>query len=1047
VPVKVVQLGRELRVEELAELRIHRTRTLLKRELERIGARKMGAPWPMRKTALLIFISGLCALVYQTVWMRELRLVFGASTLAGAAVLAIFMGGLGAGAAILGRRSDAHPRPLAFYGLLECGIAVAAALTPPLIDAVRWLYIATGGSVTLGPAGATLLRLLLAALVLAVPTFLMGGTLSAAARAVTDAGDTGRRRVALLYAANTCGAVLGVLLAGFVLLERYGNRRTLWLAAAANLAVGVIAYMSARNVGRASARLVGLKPDLRLLTCAAVTGLTFLLMELVWYRMLSPILGGTTFMFALVLAMALAGIGIGGAIYARWQQASHGAMAMVLAAEALALALPFALGDRLALLAQALRDQTDFASHAGGWALVTAIVVLPGSIVAGVQFPLLIALLGRGGEDVGRDVGQAYAWNTAGSIAGSLLGGFLLIPCLGATGCWRLSVGLLVALAATFAWRAKKMLPVLVGATAVVAILATGPTALWRHSGIGAGRAPGTASRNDTRAWVQSVRRTLLAEAEGRESSIALVGSDDLGLVVNGKSDGSARRDAGTQVMAGMLAALLHPHPRSSMVIGLGTGTTAGWLAVVPSVQRVDVVELEPAVVELARAYAGVNRDALANPKVRVTVNDARETLLVSQARYDVIFSEPSNPYRAGVASLYTREFYEAVRARLAADGLFAQWLQTYSIDAPTARTIYATMAAVFPHVQTWTTNPGDVVLIASARPIAIDADALRARLAREPFRGAAHLAWRVESVEGVLAHFVASERVAKALAAQATQLNTDDRPVIEFGFARTLGRDSFGTPDIAAEAARVNGGRPEIRGTVDWALVRASRDDAREAFMKFYVAADFAGAASSWRESRWTPATSRQLASLGHVLAVTGDETALALAEQLRPWQPGEADAVTALLRARQGRLAEAAPLLVRALTRYRDDPWPLSGVMESALSIAPDLAADPAYAESILDALSRPYSAYQLEEVRRMAYVAAAWRSGRCSSRTLGALSVMEPHALWVKPILQMRVLCYENAALTQLAERARQDLQEFEKAEAISSSAQSARASPRP
>jgi spermidine synthase len=1008
----------------------------------------------MRKTAFLIFLSGLCALVYQTVWMRELRLVFGASTLAGAAVLAIFMGGIGAGAAILGRRSDAHPRPLAFYGLLECGIAVSAAATPLLIDAVRALYIASGGSVTLGPAGATLLRLFFAALVLAVPTFLMGGTLSAAARAVTADADTRRRRVAVLYAVNTCGAVIGVLLAGFVLLERYGNRRTLWLAAAVNLAVGAIALVrGGQAILPVRTDRIVCPPPVHILLAAAISGLVFLLMELVWYRMLSPILGGTTFMFALVLAMALLGIGIGGALYARWQQASHGALAVALALEALALALPFALGDRVALLAHTLRDASDFANHVAGWTLVTAIVVLPAAIVAGAQFPLLIALLGRGSEGVGRDVGQAYAWNTAGSIGGSLLGGFVLIPRLGATGCWRLCVGLLVTLAATFAWRARRTshvaLSLLAGGAAVVAIFAPGPTALWRHSGIGAGRAPSIAGVNDSRAWAQSVRRTLLAEAEGRESSIALVNNDDLGLVVNGKSDGSARRDAGTQVMAGMIAALLHPHPRTSMVVGLGTGTTAGWLAAVPSMQRVDVVELEPAVVEMARAYAGVNRDALANPKVHVAVNDARETLLVSKARYDIIFSEPSNPYRAGVASLYTRDFYHAVRERLAPGGVFAQWVQTYSIDAPTARTIYATMAAAFPHVQTWTTNPGDVVLIASAEPIAIDADALRAKLRREPFRSAAHVAWRVESAEGVLAHFVAGENVARALAAQAKELNTDDRPVIEFGFARTLGRDSFGTADIAAAAARMQGDRPRVRGAVDWDLVSANRASGgeREAFATMYAAGEFASAAASWRASRWTPVTSRQLASLGHVLAVTGDDTVLAIAEELRPWEPVEADALTALLRMRQGRYDEAAPLLVRALTRYRDDPWPLSGVMESALSVAPDLAEHPEHAEAILDALSRPYSAYQLEEVRRLAYVAAAWRSSRCSSRTLGALSAMEPHAVWVKPILQMRVLCYDSAALTQLADRARRDLQDFEKGEATSSSAQSARASPRP
>ena len=1004
----------------------------------------------MVRTGVFIFVSGMCALVYQTVWMRELRLVFGASTIAGAAVLAIFMGGLGAGAAILGRRSDAHPRPLAFYGQLECGIAIAAALTPFLIAAVRSLYIASGGSVTLGGAGATLLRLLLAALVLAVPTFLMGGTLSAAARAVTASDDGGRRRVAMLYAINTAGAVLGVLAAGFVLLERFGNRQTLWIAAALNLIVGLAAARSTLAPAPATAPKKGKssgKPVARgaILLAAAVSGLTFLLMELVWYRMLSPILGGTTFMFALVLAVALAGIGIGGAIYARWQNATPAALAMVFGAEALALAIPYALGDRVALLAHALRGAPGFGAQVGGWALVTALVILPAAILAGVQFPLLISLLGRGSADVGRDVGHAYAWNTGGSIAGSLAGGFVLIPRLGATGCWRLCVALLVMMSATFAWRSGKGRSFVVAAAAIAAMFATGPTALWRHSGIGAGRAPITADRNESRAWAQTVRRTLLGEAEGRESSIALVSNDDLALMVNGKSDGSARRDAGTQVMAGVLAALLHPSPRTSLVVGLGTGTTAGWLAAVPAMQRVDVVELEPAVVEMARAYAAVNRDALANPRVHIAINDARETLLVSKSRYDVIFSEPSNPYRAGVASLYTREFYEAARARLEEGGIFAQWVQTYSIDARTVQTIYATITAVFPHVQTWTTNPGDVVLIASAKPIRLDAPSLRARLQREPFRTAAHVAWRVETAEGVLAHFIAGEAVARSLAAKAEALNTDDRPVIEFGFARSLGHDSFGTADLA-------GKRPAVRGHVDWELVDANRaslpylpsDDPRSVFGRVYAAGEFGNAASLWNESRWEPATSRQLATVAHVLAVTGDEGALAFAERLRARQPAEADAIAGLLRMSQGRTGEAAPLLARALERYRNDPWPLSGVMESALAAANELAADPAHGEAMIDALSQPYAAYQLEEARRLAYVAAAWRSSQCGPRTLAALRALEPHAIWVKPVLEMRALCYQS---TELAEIAKRDLEDYERNEATSSSTRSARASPRP
>lgn len=997
--------------------------------------------------ASLLFVSGLCALVYQTVWMREFRLVFGASTLAGAAVLAIFMGGLGAGAAILGKRSDAHEHPLRFYGMLEIGIALSAALTPWLIDLVRVAYVASGGSIVL--------RFALAALVLALPTFLMGGTLSAAARSV--AGDSGRRSVALLYAMNTAGAVTGAVVAGFVLLEHYGNRGTLFAAAALNLAIGLLARFSKATPPRISEEPRGtLRPALpRTIVCAAAatTGFVFLLMELVWYRMLSPLLGGTTFMFALVLAMALAGIGIGGGLYARWRGsalATSGGLAVALALEALVLGLPYAIGDRIALLALSLHDVPTFAAQVAGWALVTAIVVLPAAIVSGVQFPLLIALLGQGREGVGRDVGSAYAWNTAGAIGGAIAGGFALIPYLGATGCWRLSVALLVALAAVFAWRSQKtshlMYATLAGGTAVLALFAAGPTAVWRHSGIGAGRAPRMESAAEARTWMNSVRRTLLTDAEGRESSIALLRDDDLGLIVNGKSDGSARRDAGTQVMAGMIAALLHPNPRTAMIVGLGTGTTAGWLAALPSIQRVDVVELEPAVIRLAREYARVNHDALDNPKVHVAAGDARETLLVSRARYDVIFSEPSNPYRAGVASLYTREFYEAAGARLERGGIFAQWVQTYSIDAHTARTIYATLTSVFPYVQTWTTNPGDVVLLASREPLTVDADALRRRLAREPFRGATHAAWRVESAEGVLAHFIANEQVAAAFSKDARALNTDDRPVIEFGFARSLGRDSFGTTDILKAA----GDRPRlIRGSVDWNLVAANRasiaylpsGDARNEFARIYAASEFGSAAAMWQVAPWTPANSRQLASVAHVLALVGDARAEEYARQLRPWQPVEADAILGILRYRQDRGGEARELIASALMRYRNDPWPMRGVMESTLTVAAAMA-DP----RMLEALSLPYAAYQLEEVRRIAYVAGAWADGRCNSRTLGALAAFEPHAPWVKEILQMRALCYETVRRGELAVRARKELTEFEKQEAKAASVQIARASMR-
>ncbi|MBI3388571.1 MAG: fused MFS/spermidine synthase [Deltaproteobacteria bacterium] len=693
------------------------------------------------KVAALLFGSGFCALVYQVVWLREMRQIFGASTAASAAVLAIFMGGLGVGGAVLGRQADRRARPLAFYAQLELGIAASAALTPGLVKLARSTYIVLGGSVVLGMPVATVVRLLLATLVLCVPTFLMGGTLPAAARAAETTTDVSRRNVALLYGANTIGAVTGAFLSTFFLLEIFGTRNTLWLACLVNALVA----MTARDLSRTFiapepqparvalvAEATGRPQTVFVLFAAAVVGFSFLLMELVWYRMLGPLLGGSSFTFGLILAVALLGIGLGGASYAlfgRERSATLGGFALTCAMEAMCIAIPYALGDRVAFLAILLRPlgSLGFGGLVLGWAAVAALVVFPAAFVAGVQFPLLIALLGRGGENVGRHVGAAYAWNTFGAIAGSLAGGFGLLPALSATGSWGLVVWMLVALGASALlvsvrglpswWR---LLPVMVAAGGAVLMLqATGPTAAWRHSPIGAGRADQpNATRNSLRDWANSRRRSVRWAVDGVESSVALDAGSGYAFVVNGKIDGSARGDAATQVMSGLLGGLLHPHPARALVVGLGTGSTAGWLGAVPSIERVDVVELEPAIIEIARACDPVNHAVLANPKVHIVIGDAREVLLTSPERYDVIFSEPSNPYRAGIASLFTQEFYDAVAERLAPGGVFVQWLQAYEVDSQTIRTAYATLASVFASVETWRTNDIDLILVGTALPL-----------------------------------------------------------------------------------------------------------------------------------------------------------------------------------------------------------------------------------------------------------------------------------------------------------------------------------------
>ncbi|MBI4514202.1 MAG: fused MFS/spermidine synthase [Deltaproteobacteria bacterium] len=1012
----------------------------------------------LARVAPLLFGSGACALIYQVAWLREMRLIFGASTAASAAVLAIFMGGLGLGSALLGRRADRHPRPLAFYANLELMIAASAALTPGLVWIARQAYVALGGSVVLGLGLATITRLLLATLVLCVPTILMGGTLPAAAKAVETDEDINRRHLAVLYGTNTLGAVTGAFVSTFFMLEVLGTRSTLWCAALFNVLVGITARAMARRQGTrpaappaiaADEATTAVAPAGFVLGAAAAVGFSFLLMELVWYRMLGPLLGGSSFTFGLILAVALFGIGVGGVAYAltgNQRRATLTGFALTCSLEAVCVAYPYALGDRVAFLAILLRPlgSLGFGGLVLSWALVTGLVVLPAAVISGIQFPLLIALLGRGGERVGRHVGQAYAWNTLGAIAGSLAGGFGLLPGLSAPGAWSAVVIILVALgvvATVLGLRAERQLlrtalPVAAALTAILMLRATGPTAAWRHSPIGAGRADQAhATRNSLQDWANARRRHVRWQVDGVESSVALDAGNSYAFVVNGKTDGNARNDAPTQVMTGLVGAILHPQARRALVVGLGTGSSAGWLGAVPTMERVDVVELEPAIVDVARACTPVNQDVLANPKVRIHIADAREVLLTTPERYDLIFSEPSNPYRAGIASLFTREFYESAALRLAEGGIFLQWLQAYEVDSQTVRTVFATLASVFPSVEVWRTADVDLLLLGTMKPIRYDLPALRARVQQEPFKTALAVAWRTTSVEGFLARYVAGPSLVSAIAQlEGSFLNTDDQTLVEYAMARSVGRSNlFNIADLRQLARARREDRPPLGSeALDWAGVEDERialytavgvapplwsdltadQQSRAKAQIKYLEGNSAAALAAWRAQSREPVGLVELLVLGEVLADRGDEAAARYIESLRHQQPIEADAMLGHLRWRQGRLQEAAAALTAAFIAYRSDPWPLPHVLGRALEVATAVAAaDKQLGEQLLEALTTPFAILALDEERRSAVLKIATQLN-FDKYCLPALEALEPHAPWQREVLRARVRCYRAA-----------------------------------
>lgn len=1070
-----------------------RVRTTATRQAQ---AAALPAGAPLQRAALppvagLLFLSGACALIFQVSWFREFRLVFGASTAASSAVLAVFMGGLGIGNAVWGKRADQARSPLALYALLELSIALAAALSPLLIDALHGLYILMGGQLAIGFPAATAVRLAISALVLGVPTFLMGGTLPAAVRAVTVCEDRQRRGAALLYGVNTLGAVAGAMGSTFFALEFFGTRKTLWLACLVNLCTALSALalsryaasrgsppptrQTARKAARTKmhaahdpAREAPLPAHI-VYTAAGVAGFGFFLMELVWYRMLCPILGGTTFTFGLILAVALAGIGLGGAAYAvflrRGPLTLHG-LAFTSVLEACCIAIPFALGDRLAIFAATLVGRIGnpsyghFLGEVGGWAVIASLVILPAAFVSGVQFSLLVGLLGRGDQDVGKHLGLACAWNTVGAICGSLAGGFGLLPLLSAPGAWRAAAALLAVLGLAvfvYAWQAARRRAwaiATLAATVVAAgtIACPGPTAVWRHGAVGAGRVARTrllTDPNSLRDWENEVRRAVLWEADGVESSVAIVGSDALAFYVNGMCDGNAVEDVGTQVMLGLIGGALHPQPRTACVVGLGTGETAGWLAEVPSIQRVDVVELEPAVREMARRCRQVNRNALENPKLRLIFNDARETLLTTAARYDLIVCEPSNPYRSGIANLFTREFYRAGRQRLNDGGLFVQWVQAYEIDQRTMRTVLATFKSVFPHLEVWQSKLGDLVLVGSEPRPPYSVPALRSTLAAEPFASALPCAWHTTDLEGLFSHYVGGAAlVDHFIAAGPAAVNSDDHNEIEYGFARTLGRtdwDAIGA--LYRQSARIGDLRPPLSGgAVDWqavalgrqwdAAVRggksisaddlASSEEGCDMVLERYVAKDARGTLLAWEGLPHSAPCLTELAVIAHLYAQSGNSKAEPLIEQLRKHLAVEADALGGILAWRQGKVGQSGQRLAAALRRLRSDPWILEHIRLKAFDAAISVAkADPAQAAKLLRALGEPFAANYADESRRATACVIAEEIGPAAVAQF--VESFEPHVPWSQRFLAYRRQAYQNAG-HRLAAQADRDLQEF-------------------
>jgi spermidine synthase len=690
-----------------------------------------------------LFLSGTASLVLEVVWSRLLRLVFGSTTLAVSTILVAYMLGLGLGGLLGGRIAARLRNGVRAYGWIEVGVGLYAVAVPfildlfPLLD--RTLLAGQGFWV------AALGRFVVVLLVLLLPTVLMGATLPILVAALARGSAAVASRVGLLYGVNTLGAVAGVLVSTFFLFGAIGVRGTNLVGAALDVAVGAVAvlvlaprFVVARPAEPSPADAIPAPGRRRwspaVLAYGAV-GFSALVYEVSWTRVLAMVLGSSVYAFATMLAAFLAGIALGSLLARRWgDRFVRPIAAYAVGVGALGL---LALGTLMLLgLLPDLFISTVAGLGASRTGLVaTGVVVsmlamLGPTLVLGALFPLLARAAVGKGNDPARSVGEIYFVNTLGSAAGAFSAGFLLIPAFGLRMTMALAIALDLAVAAGLLLWQREWTGTRRTVAAAVAGLAAALVLIFPPAWDAAALTRGTflILTADVDVGIEPIPitgirdREILYYRDGLNATVSVHRSwGDTFLRINGKGEaGTGSTAMPTQVLAGQIPMLFGPRPERVLVVGLASGVTAG-SAALHKPARLDVVELEPAVVDASHLFDDYNNRPLAQPFTRLITDDGRSHLARTRERYDVIISQPSNPWITGSASLFTREYFQAARRALAPGGRFLLWVQLYGIEPDTLRAILAALRAEFPRLygfaDRWSGN--DLFLLAMDRPLA----------------------------------------------------------------------------------------------------------------------------------------------------------------------------------------------------------------------------------------------------------------------------------------------------------------------------------------
>lgn len=697
---------------------------------------------------IILFFSGSFSLIYQIAWVRFLTLLLGSTTMGITTVVATFMSGLAIGSWLSSRYLINKEKPLKIYALLEFIIAVTAFISPFLF---RFAFSSIPDILQKfgeANAGIFILRILFSAVIMLIPTICMGATLPVLGRYLQQYSNLAERRISIIYGLNTIGASAGCIASGYFLLRQIGLINTIYVTALANALLAAAVLLIPNNTDEKKKRSdekflvqgTSLSPGSRnvILLISAIAGFIGLSSELVWTRLIVLSVGGSIYAYSTILAVYLFFYGIGAAVggYSLKLIAQrYGSRAFDVSRTvffALLMLIPIATTGAIAV-ANFLPDYfiRNFSAENSSTLyglfvsqLFPAMMLMSAAtLLSGIFFSYGLFLMKQCTDNSAANTSFFYTWNTIGGIAGTVASAFLLIPYFGLDNTLRITSTLLIAAGLLYAvfMKMKKLLRIQLSVLACLIIVwfvipRIDRIALTSGAGIYTPTyqaEPGILEQGIGRFLEKGIQQIFYKD--GFTATVTVthpINSNEFGICTNGKSDGSSYFDMPTQKLGGHFTALFHPEPKTACVIGFGTGTSVGSLALYPGI-KVDAIEIEPAVIEGSKLLNDYNNDPLARKNVSLHLTDGRLHLQRNIGKYDIIFSEPSNPWIAGVSDLFTVDFYKLANEAMTDGGVIGQWVQVYNLKPEALQLVFRTFQEVFPNAYTIILNPGyDLMLI-----------------------------------------------------------------------------------------------------------------------------------------------------------------------------------------------------------------------------------------------------------------------------------------------------------------------------------------------